>query len=58
METEFMRWLVVAWLVFAVIYIVIMAMSKPRRFEDHPIIKKGEEHIRDFRRRMGVNDNE
>ena len=58
METEFMRWLVVAWLVFAVIYIVVMAMSKSRRFEDHPIIKKGEEEIRDFRRRMGVNEDE
>jgi hypothetical protein len=58
METEFMRWLVVAWLVFAVIYIVIMAMSKPRRFEDRPIVTKGEEEIRDFRRRMGVKEDE
>ena len=58
METEFMRWLVVAWLVFAVIYIVIMSTSNIPRFEDRPTIKKGEEEIRDFRRRMGVKEDE
>ena len=53
-----MRWLVVAWLVFAVIYIAIMSTSKDRRFEDRPVIKKGEEEILDFRRRMGMKEDE
>lgn len=45
--------MVVVWVVFGVLYLLFMQKASDRRFEDHPIVKKGANDIRELRKKWG-----
>lgn len=50
--------LIVLWSVFGVLYLLFMQKASDRRFEDHPIVKKGANDIRELRKKWGRGENQ
>ncbi len=48
--------LIILWAVFGVLYLLFMQKASDRRFEDHPIVKKGADDIKKLRNKWGQGD--